>query len=137
MTSSSRSTDTTARGSDSSRKPSTRIGSVRMANRAMASTSSPVVTAPSRQPPRPDAQQGDRAQAWEGVERRLEGGPQVADAEALLTQAVGGGGEAALLVLGQAEGLHDQGAVEALVGDRRRSPKRACTSAAGSSTWVV
>ena len=55
MTSSSRSTDTTARGSDSRRKPSTRIGSVRMANRAMASTSSPVVTAPSdsRQVPMP------------------------------------------------------------------------------------
>jgi hypothetical protein len=70
-------------------------------------------------PPRAEPQQHDGAEVGERVEGGLEAGPQLADAEPGLAQALGRGPHPLDLPLLEAERLHDQHAVEALVGHGR------------------
>ena len=96
-----------------------RNGKARMPNSAMAWTSSPVVTAPGRHPPGAEPEQHDGAEARQGVEARLEPGPEAPDHQPLAPQRLRLRVEALDLPILESERLDDQRALEALVGHRR------------------
>ena len=76
----------------------------------------PGVEPPGIELPGADQQQDDDAQVGQGVDPRLEGGPDAPDLDPGLAQGVGGAGHPVDLPVGQPEGLDHQGAVERLVG---------------------
>ena len=71
-----------------------------------------------RHPPRTQSQHDDRPEVRQGVETWLERGPQATDDEPFATEPVGRAAEALDLARLEAQRLHDERALEALVGDR-------------------
>ena len=96
-----------------------RNGKARIANSAIACTSSPVVMSPVDTRQAPSQSRSDGAEVREGVEARLEPGPQPADDQPLAAQLLGPLPHPLDLAALEAERLHEQRALEALVGHAR------------------
>ena len=108
-----------------STQPIARTGNASTVNRNATLTTSSMSDRALTQPEHADHEHGERAEAGQGVEHRVEHAAQPADADHRVAQLGGPGGEPVGLLVLATHGLDHERAVEALVGDRARlGPQR-------------